>query len=424
MNDIKQNAEKLFRFLKAFNELKIKPKLDVSSFEKILWFYEIPKEKECISIIHKINSEKFNKDSENFDKWIEIKKPKKKLSPKPPEEIKPWLKNDISDKYAEQPQLFSYIIRDLPKNFKETKNGKEQTDRILLEDCPEIKKIFENYLNQKWIPWAQEAKRLESVSWVYDSLYEIYKKNKYQGEIYQIVLGLGFLSSKNEKGRDIKSHIVTTPLSISFNSVTGTITVGPCEQSTELSLEMDMLKNSEKPKNCDKIDSQLSDLSNDFWINEEFYNCLKSWLNSYDSSGQFIKNFDKFMSGSFTTLSVCPAIILRKRNERSFLKFYDSVLEDIGKGKDLNRSCLNNLTEGEPDFLDSKENRQNNENSFLDKKHYFPLLANEEQKKIINKISSNNQVVVQGPPGTGKTHSIANLICHFLSIGKIKGLFF
>lgn len=137
MSDIKQNAEKLFQFLKAFNELKIKPRLDASSFEKILWFYEIPKEKECVSIIHKMTSKKFNKDSENFDKWIIIKKPKKKLFPDPPEEIKPWLKNDILDKHTEQPQLFSYIIRDLPKRSEETEDGKEETDRILLEDCPE-----------------------------------------------------------------------------------------------------------------------------------------------------------------------------------------------------------------------------------------------------------------------------------------------
>jgi hypothetical protein len=27
-------------------------------------------------------------------------------------------------------------------------------------------------------------------------------------------------------------------------------------------------------------------------------------------------------------------------------------------------------------------------------------------------------VVVQGPPGTGKTHTIANVICHYLAEGK------
>ena len=414
MSDVKQSTENLFRFLKEFNKLKIKPRLDISSFEKVLWFYEIPKEKECRSIIHKMDSEKFNKDSENFDKWIEIKKPKRKSCPIPPEEIKPWLKDDTLSGYTKQPQLFNYIIANRSKEINETINEEEKgTDKIWLEDHSEIKQIFENYLNQKWIPWSQEEKRLEIISRIYNNLYEIYKKNKDLGETYQIELGLGFLSSKNEKGYDIKRHIVTTPVSIDFHSITGTMTVGPCEQGAELSLEMDMLGESEKPRNCDEINSRLSDLSNDFWVEENFYDNLKSWLNSYDSNGQFIKNFEKPEDGPFKTLNISPAIILRKRNERVFLKFYDSVVEDIKEQGKVNRPCLQNLIDGTVNHSLIEKNSPGN--GVLHEKHYFPLPTNEEQEKIIEKVESNNQVVVQGPPGTGKTHSIANLICHFLA---------
>lgn len=37
---------------------------------------------------------------------------------------------------------------------------------------------------------------------------------------------------------------------------------------------------------------------------------------------------------------------------------------------------------------------------------------------IARRIREAGSVVVQGPPGTGKTHTIANLIGHFLSEGK------
>ena len=69
-------AKKLFQFLKEFNKLKTKPRLDIDSFEKVLWFYRIPNEKECYSIIHN-----FNVENVNFDKRIEIKKTKKKAFP-------------------------------------------------------------------------------------------------------------------------------------------------------------------------------------------------------------------------------------------------------------------------------------------------------------------------------------------------------
>lgn len=39
--------------------------------------------------------------------------------------------------------------------------------------------------------------------------------------------------------------------------------------------------------------------------------------------------------------------------------------------------------------------------------------------EIIKNIYSHKAVVVQGPPGTGKTHTIANLLGHFLAEGKM-----
>lgn len=44
--------------------------------------------------------------------------------------------------------------------------------------------------------------------------------------------------------------------------------------------------------------------------------------------------------------------------------------------------------------------------------------ANPEQLAIAHEVEHNNVMLVQGPPGTGKTHTIANLLGHFLSQGK------
>jgi very-short-patch-repair endonuclease len=49
---------------------------------------------------------------------------------------------------------------------------------------------------------------------------------------------------------------------------------------------------------------------------------------------------------------------------------------------------------------------------------FFPMAYNDEQVSIIQKLHANDGVVVQGPPGTGKTHTIANVICHYLAQGK------
>lgn len=48
---------------------------------------------------------------------------------------------------------------------------------------------------------------------------------------------------------------------------------------------------------------------------------------------------------------------------------------------------------------------------------FFPLPFNDEQIEIIHRLESQDctGLVVQGPPGTGKTHTIANIVCHFLA---------
>jgi very-short-patch-repair endonuclease len=49
---------------------------------------------------------------------------------------------------------------------------------------------------------------------------------------------------------------------------------------------------------------------------------------------------------------------------------------------------------------------------------YFPLPYNDEQVTIVQRLKRAPGVTVQGPPGTGKTHTIANVICHYLASGK------
>ncbi len=49
---------------------------------------------------------------------------------------------------------------------------------------------------------------------------------------------------------------------------------------------------------------------------------------------------------------------------------------------------------------------------------FFPLPYNQEQITIVQRLERSAGVAVQGPPGTGKTHTIANIICHYLATGR------
>jgi hypothetical protein len=49
---------------------------------------------------------------------------------------------------------------------------------------------------------------------------------------------------------------------------------------------------------------------------------------------------------------------------------------------------------------------------------FFPKPFNREQVEVVQRLAHRAGVVVQGPPGTGKTHTISNIICHYLALGK------
>lgn len=49
---------------------------------------------------------------------------------------------------------------------------------------------------------------------------------------------------------------------------------------------------------------------------------------------------------------------------------------------------------------------------------FFPKPFNDEQVRVVQLLEAHDGVVVQGPPGTGKTHTIANIICHWLATGR------
>ena len=280
--DIDKSTEiELLKFLREFSKLRTRKILEVDQFESVIWFSDIPQEKECDVITRHLD-----KQDINYDQWIEIKKPKIIEYPKPPPIIRDWIKDQDLLSYTQDLKPFPYTIKESLGV-----NGEVFTQKISLEESPKVSQAFDIYYQQQWLPWAKERKRIESIQKLYNKLYNIYQKYKNLSESYQIVLGLGLLSTQNSKKQHIKRHIVTTPFSIEFNLQTGTIIIKPEEQNMELSLELEMLDPTEIPDESEEnINKKLNQLGNDFWSNNEFYNCLKSWIHSYDSEGQFYKN--------------------------------------------------------------------------------------------------------------------------------------
>ena len=135
-------------------------------------------------------------------------------------------------------------------------------------------------------------------------------------------------------------------------------------------------------------------------------------MNRAHSEGTFDPSLDPPRATEDLTISLAPAIILRRRGQRTLSTLLNAIADQIGQG--------GTLPEGVTRLVTTTDANQDSSGTvgFTDPEIYFPLSSNEEQRSILDRMQQRRGVVVQGPPGTGKSHTIANLVTHLLAQGK------
>ena len=255
---------------------------------------------------------------------------------------------------------------------------------------------------------------------VYTRLFSIYQKQQRLGEQYEVVLGLGLLSWKTSEGHHIRRHIVTAQTDLQFELSRGIISVGPAGEGANLALEQDMLDPKFRPdvNELNAFEGQLKEIGDDIWNGVNLESLLSSWIHAVSPNGTFE---DSLLAPAGVAeeprLHWAPAILLRKRSERSFLKAFEEILRQLEAGTPVPNGVaqfvsVTSDSEGTQNSLGTSQN--NGDSGEL----YFPLESNEAQRQIIERLQSHQGVLVQGPPGTGKSHTIVNLVCHLLATGQ------
>ncbi|MGH2562454.1 MAG: AAA domain-containing protein, partial [Thermomicrobiales bacterium] len=439
--DHRDRAVSLFTYLKELSVLRTKAIRTWEQYDKVLWFADVPEEPgfHCAA---------WFRDAETDNEtWIEAHKPRPRPAPPdPPEPVIPWLVDvlQVSDSSLEVPELHTSIpIEPLPSSEGDVENqtipaesaGEETADEVgnqeehytELTDHPEIAERWERYLQYQWQPWAEEDRRLHAAQTVYTDLFSIYQRQQRLGEQYEVVLGLGLLSWRTPAGQRVQRHLVTGQASLAFDPVRGIITVGPAADGASLTLEHDMLEAQERPDLTEQrtIESQLADLGDDAWDQIKLASLFQAWVHAVSSRGTFDDTLDPIaMLGDDPIIHLAPALILRKRTERSLIRFFDEIVDQLKQGSPIPSGIqrlvevVDDLDGGSTEDLSAISVDGGSSPSPPDGDVYFPLPANDEQLDIIERLRTRQGILVQGPPGTGKSHTIANLVCHLLATGQ------
>jgi very-short-patch-repair endonuclease len=417
---IRDRAVRLFTFLRELTELRTATVRSLEQYEKVLWLSDIPREQGCHCIAWGPIE-----DDERSEIWLEIRKPRLNAPPKLPNDLTPWLDlREVEESSNDFPKLRERITETVPGEPSEDGAVEPRTVFKSIAECPEIKVLWEQYIEEKWWPWAEEDRRVQAVQRVYTDLFSIYQKQQRLGEAYEVVLALGYLTWRTPSGQEVKRHIITAHTNITFDATRGVITVGPAGEGAKPTLEQDMLEPQERPDTVEQnaIEQQVAEIGEAVWDGIQVRVALQGWVHAVSPRGNFDEtSVHQEGANSDPRIHLAPALVLRKRTERSLLRVFQEIIEQLGRGESVPLGVKRLVTiiddvQGVEEEIPAEGT--NIKASSQVENIYFPHPANDEQLETVRKLSSRQGVLVQGPPGTGKSHTIANLVCHLLAQGQ------
>lgn len=321
--------------------------------------------------------------------------------PAPPAPIEPWLNRaDIRDSALDAPGL---------------------SDGIPDQSRDEVVRHYRHWLH-RWQAWA-EADRLLAPrrSW-YDDLARAGRQLEQQDDVYELVIGTGLLTWSTPTG-EIRHPLLTTRVDIRTDLATGRVNVVIPHDATTCFDDRSLLEGqadfeSQRPQLVrDEIRSSpavpLDDHNKELLARWQALALRRAlpYEHSWKPSEPGERGPD---------LRFAPAIILRERDRTSLIDYFDRMLEALsGPGAMAPLGLAQLLSALEPeDRLAWLEREGATDAGTVGGDPLFPLPANPEQRQIIDRLRTDNGVVVLGPPGTGKTHTIANLLSALLARGQ------
>lgn len=416
-----EKAVRLYQYLQHLIKLRTSVVLSTDQYVDMIWLKDIPHEKYCHCAAWD-----FSKREDSDPIWVEIKRPVLPKVPRIPEICDKWVDLSTLENYTTEPVLRDKIVKEV--EFDDKDDQERTLEYLNLSDFPDVQEAWSVYVQSQWKVWAEEYGRIKKVQDVYSHLFSMYQQQKALGESYEVVIGLGLLNCKTKGGAKIYRHIISAQTELNFESNKGTIVIKASPEGANLQFETEMLDPSEQPavEIQLNLEERLSEIASDIWDKSLVDPVIKSWINSKDPKAVYSDDINppqKDNVPDYPVASFGPAIILRKRTKVGIVSFIEKVISQLRENKDVPPAVkvflsIDKTTEekgGDDTLLPPEKEGKIGEPP---ENIYFPLAFNDEQFKIAREVGSRKGVIVQGPPGTGKSHTIANLISHFLATGK------
>lgn len=417
----------LFKFIEELNKLKQKVVLRVYDYPWFRPISSLPDDPKNIKVYYRDRVEE--EDTENTtDVLLAVHKPEFQSCPAPDPDLENWLERGWND-YHYEANVKEFIIRPLehvrlPDEISEA--GKERVDeenhtyRELFSDSKERTEAFRTWTAKRDM-WAEKQKMLEKTRNFFSELYRISVDLERESETLELVVADGFLQDRDLP--ELDHPILTRRVKIRHDAAENTIYIEDTNVETEL---YTVMFQSIDGINLSSINHMRDDIhQNDYHPldRNDLPVFLEKFVHQLSSESIYAKDGipDSWQKKEKILLYRNPCYILRKRMDGA-LKAIEQIIEHVEKTGEVPATIGDIVEGGKIDIPeDTGEVSIEEQLAAVGGESVDILLskeANKEQLEIARRIERYNAVLVQGPPGTGKTHTIANLMGHFLAQGK------
>lgn len=310
-------------------------------------------------------------------------------------ELLEWISGDWADYKSPIKLLSEKII-------------KENDSSKVINISKKEKEVLEKLLKDRKL-WVEEQKKIEVVRKLFDTLYNKYLVLDRDSDSLELVFANGLVRVPNE---DICYPILLKKANFTIDTEKNIISITDASDNDLITQELYLNFLAEVENiNLDKVfyleDKIVENNIHPISKNDTIKDFFREFIHNLNPRAQFIEDIRKDNKENIITIEWKPILFIRKKDDGK-VEAINNIIKDIENGGEI-PEYLSELVgvigsdkrtiEQVPDILFTKE-------------------TNNEQVEIIKSLYSHRAVVVQGPPGTGKTHTIANLLGHFLAEGK------
>jgi very-short-patch-repair endonuclease len=367
--------------------------------------------------------------------WIEIERLIPSEPPTPPKSILELI--ELSPQPNVNPILHKERIQldfsSIDNNAPDIEAQKRIATAKHKKACANAELVFQKYVETTWQSWSESEKQVRRTVKLYNDIFSFYRKAKSDSSAnaLELVLGIGTVQWKHEVG-NLNYPLLTQRCEILIDEKTKRIHISPTEQNLIFEssglrkLQVEHLEeiNDRFTEWAKSDDNQFHPFTPETYLT--FLNVAVSLL--HPTAVLITSGAEKESSHQSPRIVDEWNLFIRPRGANALLEDVKNIKQQILTTEEIQGAAAV-LVDDPEDTISSfsaphvrgllgehPDNSSGRADPFVEL--YFPLPYNNEQLHIVNLLDQSDGVVVQGPPGTGKTHTIANIICHYLAEGK------